>query len=431
MNNATVREFELLVDGWIRQRLDHGISCFDELVFTLPGVYPAIARDSLVRLGASRLCAMRRPRRNIAASAERRRQLGTLPVPHPLDYDWRFTRATAEKLLKACGRFPRAENLVLLGVPTLVVAEQALRSWGGGIVLLDRSRPTARNLHGLPNVEVYRCDIDQGELPTVSGGLAILDPPWYEETICAFLWTAACVTRINGLVMVSLPPVGTRPGIREERARIMRYADQVGLRQILLKPLALQYCSPFFEQNALRAEGVEPGISGWRRGDLAIFVRKDARLPPRFTVRAPEKWVEVELGGIRFRLRRQARNRVVSPILKSVVEGDILPSVSGRHPHRSRADVWTSGNRVFTCSDTGLLTDILEALSGRADPFVALQNRLDRALTFEERAVVRHACLQIVNIIELETKERKFDADEPITQLGADVDSERGPACDG
>lgn len=429
MSNATVREFELLVDGWIRQRLDRGISCFEDLILTLPSVYPAVASDSLVRLGASRLCTPGRPR--IAATAGRSTRLGTLPVPHPLDYDWRFSRATAEKLLKACGRFPRGENLVLLGAPTLVVAAQALCNWDGRIVLLDRSLPTARNLHGLPNVEVYQCDIGQEELPTVSGGLTVMDPPWYEDTICAFLWTAACVTRSDGYVLASLPPVGTRPGVKEERARILKYADEIGLRPIIFKPLALQYCSPFFEWNALRAEGIELGIGDWRRGDLAVFVCKESRLPPQIASPASERWLEVELDGVRFRLRRRARSRNASPTLKSIVEGDILPSVSRRHPHRSLADVWTSGNRIFTCDDTGLLADILRALSDRVDPILALGARLGRMLTSEERAVAHHACLQIANIIELEKKERQFANGERARQLGASLDSERHLTCDG
>jgi hypothetical protein len=50
--------------------------------------------------------------------------------------------------------------------------------------------------------------------------------------------------------------------------------------------------------------------------------------------------------------------------LVSLIEGDILPTVSRRDPRRRLAQVWTSGNRIFRTDNPRLLFDAALSCSG-------------------------------------------------------------------
>ena len=129
-----------------------------------------------------------------------------------------------------------------------------------------------------------RCDIrhDVVDMPSVETVLA--DPPWYEDDVLGFLRTSARVCADQGTVFLSFAPDGARPGIAEERHRIIWEAEQLGLRFVGIERLALSYATPFFEHNALRAARFEHVPVQWRRGDLLLF-RRDGGVPLKRVVR--------------------------------------------------------------------------------------------------------------------------------------------------
>jgi hypothetical protein len=47
-------EFELLIDGWVSERINAGIIDFKSLVNSLPSVYPQFVFDSLERLASKK-----------------------------------------------------------------------------------------------------------------------------------------------------------------------------------------------------------------------------------------------------------------------------------------------------------------------------------------------------------------------------------------
>ena len=53
------------------------------------------------------------------------------------------------------------------------------------------------------------------------------------------------------------------------------------------------------------------------------------------------------------------------PRLQSIVEGDVLDTVSQRDPRIKSVDVWTMGNRVFACENTEAFLKIASAWSER------------------------------------------------------------------
>lgn len=92
----------------------------------------------------------------------------------------------------------------------------------------------------------------------------------------------------------------------------------------------------------------------------------------------------------------------MDPQLRSIVDGNVLASVSRRDSIRAEIDVWTSGNRVFACRAPALLADIATALSARQSPARWATRHLGRDLRPDEAKLVEHAACQLEALVALE-----------------------------
>ena len=331
---------------------------------------------------------------------------GRMPLPHPLDYDWRFTPSTVVLLWQLAGvRTAPKEPIILMGVPS-IADDIDLRGSGRPVTLLERNAATVEALRSKGQVEVIVCDVARDTLPPIDATTIVADPPWYEADTISFLWSAAAMCRTRGIVMLSLPPLGTRPSIAGERARIGEAAAGFGLELVSVHPGILRYLTPFFEWNALRASGVIGPSLALRRGDLAIFARNGrAAGTPRPLAPDEGRWIEESLGRTRFRLREDVRAGFSDPVLRSMVANDVLPTVSKRDPRRAEVDVWTSGNRVFQCQGTSVLAAIIAAVRRGDSPQDAVVHHLGRDLSLEERHRVASATSQVVDVVKWEGAE--------------------------
>jgi hypothetical protein len=196
-------------------------------------------------------------------------------------------------------------------------------------------------------------------------------------------------------VLLSFPPIGTRPGIEEEWRRTEKFAEELGL-TVREKSPSLKYLSPPFEQNALRAARHQYVQPDWRPGVLVVFQKIGQCCEPRPTNHnSHAEWTEQSLLGVRWRFRPQQQPVECRPLLVEAVAEDILDSVSRRDPRRARADVWTSGNRIFASPDTHSLELITKALASGTRPDTFLSEGLGRKLTEEERQDVLRVAKQI------------------------------------
>ncbi|KMS75685.1 hypothetical protein ACM01_07790 [Streptomyces viridochromogenes] len=302
----------------------------------------------------------------------------SLPIPHPLDYDWRFEEDTAQELLQRCLRATQPGDVVaFLGTPSLF--QRAIRSSQDGrtCYLLERSEETVSALRAMEHVQaghVVQCDLARDDLPVLKAKVVVADPPWYTSDTRLFLWAAARLSRPGAEILLAQPSIGTRPGVLAERESIQRWARDCGLKPHGITTGNLGYTSPPFERSALVAGGLEGVPDGWRRGDLMEFrrTRQDTPSPSRPDITRQESgtWAEVTHHGTRIRFKYDAedsRTTPTDPRLLSLVEGDVLRTVSLRDPVRAKASVWTSGNRIFSCRSPHLLKVITEAVTRSAD----------------------------------------------------------------
>jgi len=330
-----------------------------------------------------------------------------LPIPHPLDYDWRFSNSAVEHLLDKCLLLSHPDDTVaLLGAPS-VLRLAIEHKYPRQMTLLDANPLIADCLARVVSPAlVVQCDIGKDQLPDALSSVVIVDPPWYEESMQSFLWAAGHLCAIGGHVLASIPPIGTRPGIDQEWANFLNWAQKIGLTLIRVESAVLPYISPPFERNALRTEGLYTAPTQWRRGNLAVFSHTHHTATERPIVPPCEgKWVEEVLLGVRVRIRHSDEQGFEDPSLLSVVPGDVLSSVSRRDGRRGLADIWTSGNRIFACRGRNVLRQILHALAVGQSAHETLAAMLNRELCDREVKLTSHTIQQITEVICLEWNE--------------------------
>ena len=109
--------FQHSVDFWVLNALRTDCQDFRTLVHSLPGVFPTDALESVCRLSSRRLVSTGKAQ-YLVNSARRKsfhfpgRPVSNLPVPHPLDFDWRFDLQAVNHLSKICESISDARRAI-------------------------------------------------------------------------------------------------------------------------------------------------------------------------------------------------------------------------------------------------------------------------------------------------------------------------------
>lgn len=412
---VAIEELQIRIDhrqeleGWILCALNEGVQDFWELVCMLPGAFPTDVRAALNSLVAQ--CTVPydltrevgRREGDLKANLE----IPGLPTPHPLAFDWRFTRRTAETLLGIAIKTSGSNGVIgLLGSPSVFFLSQE-QHCGPPIKLLDQNPFLAESLSNTYHGGAFhRCDITQTSVDANSVSVVIADPPWYMEDALEFLRTSSRLCVEEGTVLFSYAAEGSKPGVGQQRQDLIAKAAEMGLKFDGDSPLALSYVTPFFEHNALLASGFTFIPRVWRRGDMLIFKKTGNGLTENFRrIGRCEDWKQFEIGRIGIWVRVDNNEGFVDPCLQHILDGDVLPSVSRSDARRQNADVWTCGNRVFRCDGSNVLSIAINAMANGQDPLRSVAIGLNRPLSYLEAKKVSNAVRQVKDLVELEQRE--------------------------
>ena len=404
-------QFTRFVTRSVAAAIRNGARSFADLLLELPSIYPtdvlsAVDRvRSLSGVDVDILDGIRAD-----ASTHPEGAAGTcslLPLPHPLDYEWRFASRTCRELLVAASDMTRGgETILLYGTPGLAYAAISLPIRNRRVVFAGSDNAVTRRLKGLNRAAGSPITVVVGEgVQRACASAVFVDPPWYPDYIKPMFQNAAEACRSGAVVLVGLPPLGIRPGVAGERDAFDVFAKRQGFDRVGLEESVVGYETPFFEGNALAAAGVHVPVV-WRRGDLALYRRRRGSEGSRAPGPPRECWVEVEIEGMRIRIRTDVEMPGSRQGLQSLVHGDVLPSVSRRDRRRTRANVWTSGNRIYRSGNPMAVLEAAYAcrdggVGGRArslwrnldeeDALAALVDQLRRIATLEAAEWTRFA----------------------------------------
>lgn len=273
-----------------------------------------------------------------------------LKNPHPLDFEWRNTNKSLNYLTDLIAELNRPDDSILImGMPTLF-ANLCLKDIPQKVKLVERNEPIINSLSKITNdrTKIIKADIFKAKSSDIGKhDCVVMDPPWYTLHLFQFVWLAAKCLKVGGTMIISIPPINTRPNIDLERVQWFDFCQKQGLCIDTLQSSKLQYAMPFFEFNAMRAAGVKNILPFWRTGDVVTFKKMreiDADREP-FEEQASD-WKEEIIENVRIRVNLTIQDSK-DFTLESLVPLDILPSVSSREPIRRQANIFTSGNRVF------------------------------------------------------------------------------------
>lgn len=266
-----------------------------------------------------------------------------LPLPHPLDAEWRFTPDWARALLdRAVAATNPRDPILLLGVPSVALA--AIESnHDRAFTFIGEENVVATALNSLTRNDCRFRPAQQGGFAA-----AVLDPPWYDAPFVTMLSIAAEACKVGATIFVTAPSDGVRDGVIQERKRYFDAALAMGLKQSKFEAELVAYRTPLFEVAALRAAGIGAWLPFWRRADL-VTLEKVVHAPPHLAEAAAQAKIpcfEFCSGGIRLRLLacRPQRGLPIGTFAKA----QVFPSVSWRAKGRSAANLWTTCNRAVT-----------------------------------------------------------------------------------
>jgi len=413
--------FSAKVDVLTHAAILDGATDFQALLHRLACVYPTDLMASLDRLAHRGLIAPAAAKsyrlqagRNSFGSVE---GLSLLPLPHPLDFEWRFTADSARELLnRTADMTPVGGDILLFGTPGLAVEAMTVPIAHRLTFLAEDNVVTGRvsalnEATGSP-LSIAFCGAG---LPREGAEAVILDPPWYPDFVRPMLLAAAHACRTGGVVLISLPPDGTCASAEANRNLAISFAQGLGLELLEHDMKAVCYESPFFERNALAAEGIFTPPH-WRRGDLVIFrkERMTKRPAPSSSTRHRD-WVEVNVGRMRLFIRGDGQASSNDPGLVSIVEGDVLRTVSRRDPRRAQAQIWTTGNRIFRSNNPQLLLDAAITCSSEG-----LGSGVQPHLwgSIAQRDSVERVADQLRALAELEAREEQGSSEVLVEQNG-------------
>ena len=358
----------------LSRELSKGSRTFSQLVAAAEGAYPSdvlAALKNLEQVGIADFSSKGLSEKSDVVACSNRSHLfqspstkssaTVFPEPHPLDFDWRFARETLVSLSRRV-RAQGVEPVAILGAPTLYkhLVDSGVEAW-----LFDKNDQVVTKLKDGGYQSITHCDLFDFREIAPRYGCAIADPPWYVEHYQAFLDAASRLMLPGGQLFVSILPRLTRPSALTDRFRILENAFQVGFDLKEVVPSVLQYQSPPFEAEALRAEGIF--IDGWRTGDLFVFTRRDGRRRKNKwpMTKDRDRWESVLLGDQTIKIRVHQTSDTPFDFGPASPTGDLrLHSVSRRSPTRSHVDLWTSRNLALKVSNPTVAIEALRKFAG-------------------------------------------------------------------
>jgi hypothetical protein len=354
----SVPAFDAFVDGAIRSVASTSDS-FATLLARLPGIAPLDAVRALDEMideepAYRRLLDSARIYETPFLPFD---QGASLPLPHPLDMEWRFTTATVDDLLgQLTASTADGDAILLLGVPS-VAAAAARSTFDREYQVTGEGNVICRALE-LATLKDPR--FTHNSLLRRPVAAALIDPPWYPGAYVEMLTTCSLRCATGATVLLALPPVGIRPSARADQNLMLDAAVVAGF-EVTGALQRARYRSPLFELAAWRAAGIGAWLPEWRAGEMVTLVkiREPAKHPG--AISKPPAF-ELTLDGVRLTL---LLDRTGPSELVPIVPGEVLPSVSARLPGRERATLWTSSNRAFAVESRAGLAALLNLASAR------------------------------------------------------------------
>lgn len=339
--------------------------------------------------------------------------LDVLPIPHLLDYDWRFSE---EGLLYLTQKLESEiqdgeATIVFMGTPSLFKYCDINLKEKIKLVLIDINAKQYENGINTKRAECTTINIEKEAqiFEKISADYIIMDPPWYYNYYMLFFNRAAMMSRKDTYIYCIMPPLFTRFTAQSERNVLLKEISwKYGFKKTHYYQGTVSYHTPPFEKNVLKEHGILSIPNNWRIGDLLIVqkITEKKHYPVETGIVCELNWVEETIQTVRFKLRYCCSNQDITSYdisLNKVYSSEIYPSVKRSFSDKENINVWTSGNRVFWCSNIPILRFIIVHINDNLyDEILKSNTCLPNQAQFKNMESVKR---QIWEIVETEVEE--------------------------
>lgn len=388
-----------------------------------PGIHPIMLVQSYERLLLADLISKRKYA-SLMHNAEIPRNTDILypeeclyPVPHFLDSDWRFSKRTQESLVRVVRNHiqdRKVKSVAFIGAPSLFkIFSRLPNSNNADFYLVDCNASLHNQGESLPeNFHTVDCRVNYSfciEELEVKADIVVMDPPWYFEYIKRFFEICSYSCNIGGIVLCAFPPAFTRASIDEEFQELRDYCGSLGFSELKKVRSFVTYMTPPFEVNTIKANGINNFPLRWRTGDVVIsrfLTEKVQSIPIDYSfLTATSGWAERTLGDVRLKIKNQVASFSSFYLeIHHLFPHDVIPEISRSPKTTEPINLWTSGNRVYHCTNITVLYIILDNFN---DPLIidSIQSEYSTILSQQERESIL-ACHQLITeLINIESQE--------------------------
>jgi len=343
-----------------------------------------------------------------------------LPAADPARSQWWFTLDSVTKLAYRTWELSAGGSAVFLGTPT--VGFHYAYWQDSPVTIIDADQDVIDALV-LPSQSKKICYDVAESLPETWRGIhsvALLDPPWYSEITELFISRARELLARDAFMLCVLPSRLTRPGIIEERTRLLTKLFRANFEVVSLESEYVSYRVPEFEHRTY--QDID-GFSGrqWRRGDLLVL-RVSSR---SIFVEIPK--VEKHDLSVFSRKKRLQRFFIDLKRLKPYLGSWLLPvtefenTVSSKGMKMDDVSVWGTNKRGASLRDVEPAKRILQLWAeGKNQAETASQLYQEGILSAEEIVAEFHRSLLLWSEISEVKRRRNTDKLNDIRKLTLD-----------
>ena len=383
---------------------------FYHLVSNMKGVHPVEIKASVNRLLHNKHISKEHHRKIVSSMNSKPlaiidEDFNELPVPHLIDFDWRFSRKGTDSIVKKITMIfssKQVSSIAFIGCPSLFKYFLENTNYDINFYLIDinASKHITSKSFLRSNFFILNCNVNyeilEDNYSDIKVDMAVIDPPWYPEYYMRFFDICSFICKKKAFVLGVFPPRFTRETIHEEIGQLSNYAKTIGFRIFSIDEHSLEYSTPPFERNVLRENGITNYPPDWRVGDLFEMQRitETEAIQPyqQYLESSASKWQELSIGVIRIkcRLHPMKKYNYFSITIKKIYHENIYPSVSRRFKGCDSINIWTSGNRVFYCNNIPLLkliiadylhSNIIQKLESDYGVIISNENRKEITIT--------------------------------------------------
>jgi len=285
-----------------------------------------------------------------------------LPAPDPISSQWWFTLDTVETLAEFTHEVVGDGRPLFLGTPT--VGFYFSHCYQTKSTILDADTDVISCLAELGETDCQHYDVadEPTESLLANYSTVVLDAPWYESLFRVFLRRARQFLGDSGHILCVLPSRLTRPGVIEERTRLISELLLSGYEIISLDRGRVRYRVPQFEARAY--ENIE-GFYGrpWRGGDLLVLRVSETSTPLECSIEKPVQTETYARDPTQFRvfLRPDSEDSALDTWIRPIDE--FSKTVSAQRGKASEVSIWATNKSGAKIKNIDVARTILTSWS--------------------------------------------------------------------